>query len=599
MDHDDGDDVPGGMPADQRRHRILRIFGPPGTGKTTTLAARVRATVAQRGPDRIAIASFSVTAAREIARRPGLAALPARSIGTLHSHANRAIGAPGVALDPEALRDWNSDAPEGWAITGDTRGRGLNYAERTGSGSRTVADARTGDELIAALDLLRAQQAPASQWPPQVIKFAKRWTAWKRATGGLVDFTDMIVQAYQRARDGEPLPGNPEVFIVDEAQDMTPIETTLALEWGCYTDTLVFALDDDQAINQWRGGDPSVVLDADADDEVLSRSFRVPPAVHAVAQAWITQASARVAKHYQPRDPISEDDAHGPERWDLDDTEARGAAYRVSYNLESSMLVDALERDADEGRDSMVLASCGYMLMPLIKELRRRGLPFHNPFRPIETTWNPLGSSERTGTSTAERIYRYLVADRSLGEAHRRWTGEDVRAWAELVSLKAAGMRHGAGTLISGLPPGELTWEHVEALFAAGGDGSLALSRAAAPDLEWFASAIKASKREITAYPLQVARSRGAGALSESPRTVIGTTHSVKGGTASRVYLAPDMSPAGMRQWNGSPGERDQVRRLFYVGITRAFHDLIVLAPGSGPALSPTDLIPPSLEVRR
>ena len=46
---------------------IRRIWGPPGTGKTTTLAKRVQATVRERGPESISIASFSVTAAQEIA----------------------------------------------------------------------------------------------------------------------------------------------------------------------------------------------------------------------------------------------------------------------------------------------------------------------------------------------------------------------------------------------------------------------------------------------------------------------------------------------------------------------------------------------------
>jgi DNA helicase II / ATP-dependent DNA helicase PcrA len=598
VDHTE-EDVDGelaSMPDERRRHAVLRIFGPPGTGKTTTLAARVKATAAARGAHNVVIASFSVTAAREIAARPGMAALPARSIGTLHSHAFRAIGTPDVALDPDMIRDWNREAPEDWAITGDSRGRGLSPAERAG-GARSAADARTGDELIAALDLLRARQVSPGQWPPNVMRFAKRWTEWKRASG-LVDFTDMITQAYARARDGEPLPGNPEVFIVDEAQDMTPIETALALMWGRRTDRTVFALDDDQAINEWRGGDPALVLGAEADDEILAQSFRVPPAVHAVAQHWIDRVSTRVPKDYHPRGLISGDGDPAPERYDVDEREAFGVARKVSYGLGSSMLVDALEADMAAGHDAMVLASCGYMLLPLIGELRRRGLPFHNPFRPAEAAWNPLGSVERAGVSTAERVFRYLISDESLGDDGRLWTGEDIRAWTELISLRAAKFRHGAANLIAALPRGELTWEHVEALFAASDDGSDALSRATTPDLEWLAGVIKGSKREATAYPLQVARQHGPAALATSPTIVIGTTHSAKGGTASKVYLSPDLSPAGFRQWNGAPTDRDQVIRQFYVGITRAFHELALLAPSSGYAIPPTDLIPVHLEVR-
>lgn len=914
-----------------RQHRLLRIFGPPGTGKTYTLAARVKSTVAARGADSIAIASFSVTAAREIASRDGVRSLPPRAVGTLHSHAYRAIGTPNVALDKDSIKDWNAGVPEEWAITGDTRGQGLSQVERTGSPIGSIEDARTGDELLNALDLLRARQEPGSNWPERLIRFAQAWTSWKRASG-MVDFcmdeqteiftargwmlgddvregdlvrsinpetglaewqpvesvyrrrgrspmvhmvnavhdsvttpdhrwlinrrnsreewtldwttttelnstaripraavsgdapteakyadafvelvawwftegsyrtvgnggqisqshrvnpeycarieaalraltgppglrrngrvvwsishsgrrgmtfygiggelldeldgiapdkvptidflaqltpaqlrmfvgtaldadghvraqaatfgqrdsrrteafataaslagmavtfqktrtmgdggfyevtvssrrlhavvpgtlrsghnkgtrtlvdydgliwcptvarhhnflarrngktyftgnTDMIVQGYVRARDGEPLSGNPEVFIVDEAQDFTPIETALAMAWSRFTDRTVFALDDDQAINEWRGGDPRMVLDAEADDEVLAQSHRVPPAVHAVATSWIEQTESRVAKEYHPRTRKSAEEA---DRFDVDDDEAFGTAATVGYTLNSPMLLDSLERDLTEGRDAMVLASCGYMLVPLIKELRRRGLPFHNPFRPAETAWNPLGSTERAGVPTAERVFRYLLPDESLGEHGRLWTGEDLSLWAELINLKSAGMVRGAGNTIKRLPPGEtVAWETVVALFAASPTGSDALSRAVAPDLEWLASVIKASKSAVTSYPIQVARQHGPMTLSQPPQIVIGTTHSAKGATASRVYLAPDLSPAGMRQWQGSPAERDQTRRQFYVGMTRAFHDLRVLSPGSTTAVPPSELIPPHLEVRR
>lgn len=46
--------------------------------------------------------------------------------------------------------------------------------------------------------------------------------------------------------------------------------------------------------------------------------------------------------------------------------------------------------------------------------------------------------------------------------------------------------------------------------------------------------------------------------------------NSVKGGEADIVVLFPDLSPAGYREWT-SPGEaQDAVRRMFYVGMTRA-----------------------------
>lgn len=573
--------------------RIVRIFGPPGTGKTTTLADRVHQTVLRSGPESICIASFSVTAAQEIANRKGVKGLlPPHAVGTLHSHAYRAIEHPPMALEPKVLAGWNDIVGPSWRITGQTRGpRGLESRDNAGTGSH----ADNGDGLLEQLDLLRARQAAPTEWPLNVRTFAKRWTGWKREVGA-VDFSDMIVQAYLRARDGEAMPGNPSVLVADESQDMTPIEAALTREWGRQLGDdgwLVYALDDDQAIFDWRGGDPHVVLGLDARDEVLAQSYRVPPAVHAVAEAWIERCSTRYPKAYRPREASDRD---------ASPAHSRGWAYRTGFALHDLALADSIERDLDDPDDPdatvMVIASCGYMLTALIKELKRRGVPFHNPFRPAEQTWNPLGPPGR-GMSTAERVWRYCVLDeRSLGARSRLWTGEDVAAWAALIDAKAAQLARGAKSSIDQFPIGTVPFELIAELFRQSPEGDEALQRATTPDLGWLAEVVVASKTAVTAYPLQVARSRGPAALMDPPRVVLGTIHSTKGAQADHVYLAPDLSSAGARQWRESQHGRDQIIRLFYVGATRAYHSLRVLAPGSPNTVPPEQLLPVELEIR-
>lgn len=569
--------------------QIARIHGPPGTGKTRKLAGRTAATVAERGPDAIRIASFSVTAAAEIADREGVkGVLPKGAVGTLHSHAFRAIGAPDVALDPKVIGDWNARIGVGWRITGDTRGAALT--DRTAGGG--VEDPENGDQLLAALDLLRARQAPGAEWPASVRAFAREWTAWKTERG-CTDFSDMIIRAYELAAAGIPLDGEPSVLVVDEAQDMTPIESALALAWGALLGPdgrLVFAMDDDQAIMDFRGGDPSMILAADATDEVLAQSWRVPPAVRAVAHQWIERCSSRFAKDYHPRQS-------DPDR-DPTPAHSHGWAYRAGFTLHDTALIDAVEQDVTDGSTVMVLASCGYMLTPLLKQLRTRGIPFHNPYRPAEKAWNPLGKPEH-GISTPDRIARYLIADdRELGAASRLWTGDDIRAWTELVAFKDACLARGAGRAIEALTDGTVPFEHVAALFRDDDTGRAALRTATEPSVDWFAKVITPSKAKVTAYPLQVARTQGVAALMESPRLVVGTIHASKGSQSSVVYVSPDLSAAGMRQWRGDPAARDQTRRLFYVGMTRAYHRLAVLDPISRTAIPPAELIPPDLEVR-
>ena len=72
--------------------------------------------------------------------------------------------------------------------------------------------------------------------------------------------------------------------------------------------------------------------------------------------------------------------------------------------------------------------------------------------------------------------------------------------------------------------------------------------------------------------------------LGRPPAITIGTMHSVKGGEAERVYLWPDLSQLGYQEWMTIDG-REAIRRLFYVGLTRAREEVVFLAPSSGCSL--------------
>jgi len=83
------------------------------------------------------------------------------------------------------------------------------------------------------------------------------------------------------------------------------------------------------------------------------------------------------------------------------------------------------------------------------------------------------------------------------------------------------------------------------------------------------------TKRKLVDYALSVIK-HGAHRLTDLPLLTVGTIHSVKGGEADVVYLLPDLSPSGMREWLTPGPTRDAVLRLMYVGMTRAKEKLVL-----------------------
>lgn len=85
-----------------------RIFGPPGTGKTTTLTRLIAEACKEYGSERVLAASFTKTAARTLVARH----LPMNDeqIGTLHALAYRQMDRPKVVTRTH-LKDWNEAHP--------------------------------------------------------------------------------------------------------------------------------------------------------------------------------------------------------------------------------------------------------------------------------------------------------------------------------------------------------------------------------------------------------------------------------------------------------------------------------------------------------
>lgn len=350
--------------------------------------------------------------------------------------------------------------------------------------------------------------------------------------------------------------------VVHNCQDMNKLQLTLIRSWARYMSYLVMFGDDDQTIFEWAGCTPQAFLEppiAAERETVLEQSYRVPRAVHARALRWIEQVGYRKPKAYRPRD--------------ADGRLMRSAA---TWRRPEGLVKDAARR-VEAGETVMFLASCGYMLQPLAAALREAGLPFHNPYRPAQGAWNPLRLGARGAVTAADRLL--LLRRPQDARAPRMWTYKELAAL--IAPLRAQGaLRHGAKAEIEAKKkdPGLVGWDELAAWFH-----DSALEGLYSGDERWYYDNVLTARQKAFDFPLRVIAKRGHDGLLETPKVIIGSIHSVKGGEADCVYLWNDLSHKGYYEAWQSPdrAQRDAVRRWFYVAMTRARETLVLGSPSS------------------
>jgi DNA helicase-2/ATP-dependent DNA helicase PcrA len=538
-----------------KKTKEYRVFGPPGTGKTTYLTQQIQAAAEKHGIESILVASFTKTAAQELAGRNIEAE---GSIGTLHSHCYRAIGFGEIA--ETKISDFNKEFPH-FRLSAESGAVSVeDNAFETGPIQKTL-----GDELLHRMNVLRARMIPMDLWPQNVKIFRSAWQTFKRV-GKLIDFTDMIEIAYY---DLDTAPGLPKIGFFDEAQDFTPLELALVRKWGKEMDYIVICGDDDQLLYSWLGASTDVFLEGEPDiKKVLSQSFRVPRAVHAYAEKWVSQIRHREPKEYKPRD------FEGEVRF-LEDG---------SCNNPDAIIKDA-EKYIEQGKTIMFLASCSYMLAGIIERLKKQGILFHNPYRLKQGQWNPIRLNAGEGKiSTVQRLLAYLAGCPEIAPEPRLWTLDEFKQWVAIVNSKG-NLRHGAKKLLEGKAGGVFEVNYRDLIEAFDEESSFwkalddfGLDTA----LNWFQNNVQAAKVKTLEFPIAIIRKqRTYDCLRQKPKCIVGTIHSVKGGEAEVVYLMPDLSVAGMQEYIKGGEGRDAVNRMFYVGITRARESLILCGPGT------------------
>ena len=541
-----------------------RVIGPPGAGKTTWVKHQVEKWIGtEYNPEDFLLTSFTRAAAVELSGRIDM---PKRSVGTLHSVCFHALGQPTIAEVGSLAKDWNeSGIPPAWRI-------GVPLASLEDG----LSDPDVGS-MMAQYGLARSAMLPPNH-PTWTLtrSFVKAWEDYKEQTDSS-DFTDLLT----RGLDELPSPpGDPRVLMVDEAQDLTPLQWQLVTLWAESVDRYVVVGDPAQCLYAFTGATPAELLRPLPPERQrllgTTRTYRMPRAVHQYAERWLRGHSAPMCKgrEYQPRDADGRVDH-------------MGSTWKSGVGLPGPWeIFDAITANAAKGETSMVLASCAYMLNPLLSELRDRGVPFHNPYRKSQGAWNPLGQARRGETSILDRVNAFTRPAYSYwGEDARMWTWGDIARWASILQAKgeasvfsARGVR-AMLTANAGDPSKARQTvrmrDELEPLFTPE-----ALAGIYNIDLNWYRLHVLVKYQRGIGYIARVMQRQGMEALRETPHIVIGTGHSVKGGQADHVYVFPDLSTASWREQmeRGIDGF-DAIVRLGYVMMTRARESLTIASP--------------------
>jgi superfamily I DNA/RNA helicase len=266
---------------------------PAGSGKTTTLVARVAWLVDGGGdPGSVCIVAFNKRAAEELTARLdaaleplGVAAGSVR-VRTFHALGREILRDAGVAVEPLADRDelLKELFP------------GISRGDR---GRLDLAFSRLKLDLRVTADEVATDPAPGP--------VARAFVAYERAVreSGGVDFDDLLVRALACLRADESLlarwRSRTARLLVDEAQDLDRTQLELALLLAAPGNDVFLVGDDDQTIYSWRLADVRRVLGLAAALPGLRRvdletNYRCPPPVVARAVRLVEHNRERFAK---------------------------------------------------------------------------------------------------------------------------------------------------------------------------------------------------------------------------------------------------------------------------------------------------------------
>jgi DNA helicase-2/ATP-dependent DNA helicase PcrA len=586
----------------------LLILAGAGTGKTTTLCARV-AWLISRGvqPERILLLTFTRRAAREMLQRTrAMAAMPAgrRGVfgGTFHSVAHHFIRQHRAALGLEpgfGLLD-AGDAADLLDLLREEHGHAQR--KRRFPKKSTLLDVYS--RTVNAQRPLEAVLAESFPWcedhRDDLGALFKAYTARKRALG-LVDLDDLLLFWRALAADdivGPHLEDRFDHVLIDEYQDVNGLQVEIVRSLRRERREVTAVGDDFQAIYGWRAASARHILAfpehfQGATVIKLERNYRSTAPILDVANALSAQAKRAFRKQLR----AAREGGATPELIFCRDESAQASEV-------GDRVLQARERGMDL-REQAVLMRAAHDSAFLELELARREIPFvkYGGLRYLEAAhvkdlialfrladnhadelawFRVLQLLEGVGPATARRVLDVLVT--ADGDRLAAWPRArerlptDAREAADCVVETLKGVRDERS---AGVRAERLCQSLAPLVAARYTDGAVRLN-----DLEQLVAAAREASalghfvsELVIDPPVSSSDLAGPPHLDED-YLVLSTVHSAKGLEWQAVHvlaLYDGNFPACMAA--GSSETIDEERRLLYVAMTRARRDLHLYVP--------------------
>ncbi|EMA35707.1 UvrD-helicase domain-containing protein [Halococcus hamelinensis] len=578
---------------------VTRLFGGPGSGKTTALLDRVEEILDQPGVDvdDVLVVSYTRAAATEIrerlAERLDVSPRSLRgNVATMHAKAYELLDLS--RGDVVGERD-----KEGFC-----EDFGLEFEdEYEGSRRRSARSTTIGNKVIATSQWLQRTTRDVADWydvpfqwndeevrlPPEIDdnaqqgnKYTPTWPsdddrldipeairAWRAYKGeeGLVGFADMLERVEQRS-----LIPNVDYLVIDEFQDITTLQYRVYEEWKPHVERVLIAGDDDQVVYAWQGADPQLLLDEGGEDVILDTSYRLPSRVLSVVNREVRHIEKRQEKNLRPR--------------------TEGGSVEA---VESPTMLDLVRnvRATVENTDEtvMVLFRARYQLFQFMDEFIGEGIPFQ------------ALTDQRMWT---DRLNDYVNAVEKVA-AGEAITGLEARRLADMLMNTAFGTnsRDALYETLDDLKEEAGVEEFVDLTIEPD------LVKEHAPFMPGPASA-EDMLRKTSQFQKKSVKAYFGGDYQDvdRDRVRVGTIHSAKGREADHVFVATDLTEKVVEQMAASVEEgsadaaafaestdpvpllTDNERRVFYVGMSRARERLVILENlVSGAPTLPVDVL--------